>query len=91
MSRFRVQAGQEDWVADAFRDRPHRVDDQPGFVPMEVLRPEESTNEFWLVTVWQDRASFESWHSHHLAVPTKICPRGSMWRPAVAPFNTSSL
>lgn len=76
MSRFRVQEGQEGRVADSFRDRPQRVDDQPGFVRMEVLRPEDPPNEFWLVTVWQDRASFESWHSHHLADSHQDMPRG---------------
>jgi len=76
MSRFRVQEGQEGRVANAFRARPHRVDDQPGFVRMEVLRPEAPPNEFWLVTVWQDRASFESGHSHDLAGSHQELPRG---------------
>lgn len=76
MSRFRVKEGQEDRVQEAFRQRPHRVDDQPGFVRMEVLRPEDAPREFWLVTVWQDRASFEVWHRHHLADSHQEMPRG---------------
>lgn len=76
MSRSRVQEGQEGLVAGAVRDRPHRVDGHPGFVRMEVLRPEDPPNEFWLVTVWQDRASFECWHNHHLADSHQDIPRG---------------
>lgn len=40
MSRFRVRPGQEGMTGDAFRRRPHLVDEQPGFVRMEVLSPE---------------------------------------------------
>lgn len=76
MSRFRVKEGQENLVREAFRNRPHRVDDQPGFVRMEVLCPQDPANEFWLVTVWQDQASFEAWHRHHLADSHQDMPQG---------------
>jgi heme-degrading monooxygenase HmoA len=81
MSRFRVQPGQEDRVHEAFRQRPHRVDDQPGFVRMEVMRPEERPNEFWLITVWRDRASFERWHRHHMADSHQAMPPGLTLEP----------
>lgn len=76
MSRFRVQPGQEAMVGEAFRDRPHEVDKQPGFVRMEVLSPQEQGNEFWLITVWEDRASFEAWHERHLAESHRFMPKG---------------
>ncbi len=76
MSRFRVRSGQEAMVAQAFRQRPHRVDDHPGFVRMEVLSPAERSNEFWLVTVWRDRASFEAWHEAHLSESHQFMPKG---------------
>lgn len=76
MSRFRVRAGQEGMVRDAFGRRPHRVDEYPGFVRMEVLSPEEQENEFWLITVWEDRGSFETWHRHHLNESHSEMPRG---------------
>ncbi len=52
-------------VAEAFRARPHLVDDVPGFVRMEVLSPAEDAAEFWLVTYWTDEASFRAWHHGH--------------------------
>ncbi|MDZ7749217.1 MAG: antibiotic biosynthesis monooxygenase family protein [Halofilum sp. (in: g-proteobacteria)] len=76
MSRFRVRPGQEDMVRDAFGRRPMRVDEQPGFVRMEVLNPEEPSNEFWLITFWEDRDSFERWHRHHLNESHAEMPRG---------------
>ena len=65
ISKFRVANGKSDEVAEAFRARPHLVDDAPGFVRMEVLSPADDTNEFWLVTHWTDEASFRTWHRSH--------------------------
>lgn len=76
MSRFRVRPGQEEMVCEAFRERPMRVDEQPGFVRMEVFNPQERGNEFWLITVWENRESFEVWHEHHLNESHSAMPRG---------------
>ncbi|HEX6898110.1 MAG TPA: antibiotic biosynthesis monooxygenase [Thermoanaerobaculia bacterium] len=66
MSRFTVANGMEDEVRQAFRDRPHLVDDAPGFVRMEVLSPVDDPREIWLLTYWSDEASFQAWHGGHL-------------------------
>jgi heme oxygenase (mycobilin-producing) len=65
ISKFRVRNGMESDVADAFRGRPHLVDDTPGFVRMDVLSPAEDAAEFWLVTYWTDEESFRAWHHGH--------------------------
>jgi heme-degrading monooxygenase HmoA len=65
ISRFRVRNGMEGDVADAFRARPHLVDDAPGFLRMDVLSPAEDPAEFWLVTYWRDEESFRAWHRGH--------------------------
>jgi heme-degrading monooxygenase HmoA len=65
ISRFRVCNGMEGDVADAFRGRPHLVEDAPGFVRMDVLSPTEDAAEFWLVTYWKDEESFRAWHHGH--------------------------
>ena|SRR4028118_141243 len=65
ISRFRVRNGMESEVAEAFRSRPHRVEDAPGFIRMDVLSPSEDEAEFWLVTYWSDEASFRAWHHGH--------------------------
>lgn len=66
ISRFRVRNGMEGEVADAFRARPHLVDDAAGFIRMDVITPEHDDAEFWLVTYWTDEASFRAWHASHL-------------------------
>lgn len=65
ISRFRVRNGMERDVAEAFRARPHLVDDAPGFLRMDVLSPAEDASEFWLVTYWTDEESFRAWHRGH--------------------------
>jgi heme oxygenase (mycobilin-producing) len=82
MSCFRVRSGQEAMTGDAFRRRPHVVDKQPGFVRREVLSPETRPNEFWLITFWQDRESFETWHppsSERITQPDPPGPEGRTW------------
>jgi heme oxygenase (mycobilin-producing) len=66
LSRFRVRNGMSPEVADAFRHRPHLVENAAGFVRMEVLTPQDDATEFWLLTYWTDELSFRAWHRSHL-------------------------
>lgn len=65
VSRFVVANGMEAEVREAFADRPGLVDSAPGFRRMEVLRPVDRPEEFWLLTYWRDEASFRDWHRGH--------------------------
>ena len=65
LSRFQVTDGFADAVVDAFCDRPHLVEDAPGFVRLDVLRPVDEPTQFWLLTYWTDEDSFRSWHRSH--------------------------
>jgi heme-degrading monooxygenase HmoA len=66
VSKFKVSNGMSEEVRAAFVERPHLVDDAPGFVRMEVVRPIDDRDEFWLLTWWRDEASFREWHHSHL-------------------------
>jgi heme-degrading monooxygenase HmoA len=65
LSRFVVGNGMEAEVKAAFRARPHRVDQAPGFVRMEVLCPLDRPEEIWLVTHWRCGDDYRAWHSGH--------------------------
>lgn len=65
ISRFKVANGVAPEVRAAFLDRPHLVDDAPGFIAMEVLSPTDDPDEFWLLTRWTDETSFRVWHRSH--------------------------
>ena len=66
LSKFKVRNGMEAEVRDAFLRRPHLVDEAEGFVRMDVVSPTADEAEFWLLTWWQDEASFREWHHSHL-------------------------
>lgn len=66
LSKFRVRNGMEADVAEAFRARPHLVEESAGFIKMEVLSPAEDASEFWLLTYWTDETSYREWHKSHL-------------------------
>jgi heme-degrading monooxygenase HmoA len=63
VSVFKVANGMEGSVQEAFRNRPHLVDNTPGFLGMEVLIDQQDESIFHLLTRWTDLASFRSWHS----------------------------
>ena len=66
LSKFVIANDKTAEVKEAFRHRPHLVDDQPGFVRMEVFSPLDKPEEIWLVTYWTDAGSFQLWHHSHL-------------------------
>lgn len=66
LSRFEIANGMAAEVRQAFVQRPHLVDSAPGFVRMDVISPAEKPQEIWLLTYWEDQASFREWHKSHL-------------------------
>ena len=66
LSKFVIANDKTAEVKEAFRHRPHLVDEQPGFVRMEVFSPLDRPEEIWLVTYWRDAESFKLWHHSHL-------------------------
>jgi heme-degrading monooxygenase HmoA len=63
MSRFRVINHREQDVRQAFLMRPRFVDDQAGFLGIEVFQDQTDSAIFYLVTRWSDYSSFQTWHS----------------------------
>jgi len=43
-----------------FKNRPRKVDNEPGFIANRVLRP-LSSNTYIILTVWDKEISFENW------------------------------
>jgi len=65
LSRFTIRNGMAQDVRDAFRARPHLVDQAQGFIGMQVMSPLENEAEIWLVTRWSDEQSYRAWHKSH--------------------------
>lgn len=46
---------------EAFRNRAMLVDEMPGFISNQVLRPVNEDEPYVVLTVWRSRADFEGW------------------------------
>jgi heme-degrading monooxygenase HmoA len=66
LSQFTVSNNMTGEVKSAFVQRPHLVDNAPGFIRLEVISPVDNRDEIWLLTYWLDEQSFKSWHHSHL-------------------------
>ncbi|MGH3587559.1 MAG: antibiotic biosynthesis monooxygenase family protein [Pseudonocardia sp.] len=60
-----------------FAHRLHAVDGQPGFLSFELLRPVSGDNRYFVVTHWEDDASFQAWMNG----PDKDAHSGERARP----------
>ena len=77
MSRFAVANDKINAVKQAFRDRPRLVESAPGYLRMDVISPEQSPEEIWLITNWTDRSSYVAWHgSAAHSASHKFIPKG---------------
>ncbi|MEP7108978.1 MAG: antibiotic biosynthesis monooxygenase family protein [Ferruginibacter sp.] len=76
ISSFEVQNGMESEVKQAFRNRPGFVDNDKGFIRLDVLSPAENPKGIWLLTYWKDEESFKDWHKNHLKDSHNGIPKG---------------
>lgn len=60
-NRVPVAAGWEDKFEARFAQRAGQIDKQPGFVRMQILRPDSEDTPYIVLTTWQDKAAFEAW------------------------------
>ena len=61
INRVPVADGYGEMFEQRFRERAGQIDKQPGFVRMQVLRPDSPDTPYLVQTTWQDRQAFEAW------------------------------
>lgn len=89
VSRFKIRNNMTEDVAQAFRTRPHMVDEADGFVRMDVISPADDASEFWLITYWRDEESFTRWHASHAYRDSHAgIPKGLKLDPAATQVRT---
>lgn len=88
LSRFTIANEMAGEVKEAFVNRPGLVEAARGFVRLDVISPLDDPQEIWLLTYWEDEASFRAWHHSHLyrdshgGIPKglKLIPRSASLR-----------
>ncbi len=76
MNRVPVAPGWEHAFEERFRQRAGQVERNPGFVRMEILRPETPDAPYVVNTVWESEDAFQAWvgsEDSSLHTPTP-CP-----------------
>lgn len=63
MNRIAVHPEYADQFEARFMDRARLVDEMPGFVSNQVLRPVNPGDPYVVLTLWESRAAFEAWTS----------------------------
>jgi heme-degrading monooxygenase HmoA len=61
INRVPVNEAYADMFEQRFRERAGQIDKQPGFVQMQVLRPDSPDTPFLVQTTWIDKQAFEAW------------------------------
>jgi heme-degrading monooxygenase HmoA len=61
MNRVPVAPGWEHAFEERFRERAGQVERNPGFVRMEVLKPETPDTPYLVSTVWESQEAFRAW------------------------------
>ena len=60
-NRIYVKAEYGEQFERVFRERARLVDEMPGFVSNQVLRPVNDGEPYIVFTIWQSRADFMNW------------------------------
>ena len=60
-----------------FAHRAHAVDNQPGFLGFQLLRPVKGESRYFVVTQWESEEAFQAWASG----PAIDAPKGEQRNP----------
>ncbi len=60
-NRVPVEPGWSEQFEERFRNRIGQIDQQAGFVSMQVMRPADDDSPYVILTTWKDKAAFDSW------------------------------
>ncbi len=63
MNRIAVHPEYAEAFEARFLDRARLVDEMPGFVSNQVLRPVNPSDPYVVLTLWNSREEFEAWTS----------------------------
>lgn len=63
ISHLNVPAEDQAMLEQHFRERSHLVDDFPGFLYLQLLRPQSGGASHTFLTAWRDRESFKRYMS----------------------------
>ena len=61
MNRFPVKPEYVEQFEARIRNRPRQVDQEHGFIQVQLLRPSQPDGAYIVMTIWESKAAFEAW------------------------------
>lgn len=61
INAIHVPADQGPELEKRFANRAHAVENSPGFVSFQLLRPVKGDERYFVVTTWETEEDFEAW------------------------------
>ena len=61
MNRFPVNPAYAGQFEARIRQRPRQVEQQPGFIRVQLLRPDRPEEPYIVLTFWESKTDFETW------------------------------
>jgi len=61
MNRVRVKKEWSSKFEERFRNRTGQIDKEPGFINMQILRPDSDAAPYVVLTTWEQKSDFENW------------------------------
>ncbi len=61
MNRFYVKPEYAGQFETRIQNRPGQVEQQPGFIRVQLLRPTTPADPYIVLTLWQSQTDFEAW------------------------------
>ena len=63
INAIEVTEGREAELEKRFASRAREVDDQPGFLGFELLRPVSGESRYFVYTKWESEEAYQAWAS----------------------------
>ncbi len=61
MNRFPVNPEYAETFETRVANRPRQVENRPGFIDVNILRPSNLDDPYIVMTRWQSKADYEAW------------------------------
>ena len=68
INKLSVQEGMGEELERRFKNNSEKLDEVPGFISFELLRPTSGGTEYFAMTHWQDEESFRNWLANRQVV-----------------------
>lgn len=67
INAIEIPAGAGPELEKRFANRAHTVDNSPGFLGFQLLRPVKGEDRYFVVTQWESEEAFEAWRTGRAA------------------------